>query len=369
MRLMRASLDLTDWRVIEARFRHLGELIRDYILTPTEMAQNGYPIPSYLRDQVEPLTELGPYVHEPRVDHTWVESKWAEEERTFNSRSVLGIDCEMVRCGKEQVLAQVSVVDFFSDQIIYFRYVSPPEGQAITDYVTDKSGITPAILSGPTSTLIEVQADLLRIIDDSNTILIGHGLQTDLQVLKMMHSKVADTSLLYDGPATNSTFSAWWRRSKLKDLARRYLSRDNFQCGSHNPADDAQVACQLVKLKCDNGKSIRSNRLISSNSQTGPTYGGGGYRQWKERRDRAGAIAESIWAPQHSVSGWAQSHFQTAPESFFVPSRTSRAARITPPTVPAAAALPLPESLSRNRKYGERHTRRETYTLLHSFWQ
>lgn len=58
------------------------------------------------------------------------------------------------------------------------------------------SGITEDLLSNITTNLRDVQAVLLSMFH-SKTILLGHSLESDLKALKLLHSVVVDTSVLY----------------------------------------------------------------------------------------------------------------------------------------------------------------------------
>lgn len=58
------------------------------------------------------------------------------------------------------------------------------------------SGITEDLLSNVTTNLRDVQAVLLSMFH-SKTILLGHSLESDLKALKLLHSVVVDTSVLY----------------------------------------------------------------------------------------------------------------------------------------------------------------------------
>lgn len=65
---------------------------------------------------------------------------------------------------------------------IYDELVMPEN--PILDYLTQYSGMTAARLNGVTTRLAEVQEKLREIVD-YNTILVGHSLENDMQVLKV----------------------------------------------------------------------------------------------------------------------------------------------------------------------------------------
>lgn len=65
------------------------------------------------------------------------------------------------------------------------------------------SGITPQLLSNVTTTLPIVQKELSEMIH-SETILAGHSLENDLIALKVVHTKVMDTALLFPRQGANT---------------------------------------------------------------------------------------------------------------------------------------------------------------------
>ncbi|KAG8985968.1 hypothetical protein FRB90_004332 [Tulasnella sp. 427] len=247
-----------------------AQRLRHYILDPTEMVQNDYMVPSYMKSEVGHVGELGRYAAPPVWEAEWKETKLAKHP-SDNVKRALAIDCEMVLAGEEQILAQVCVVDWWQQCVVYFQYVSPPPGKVITNYVTDKSGITPSILQGANKTLSEVQEDLLYLIQDSNTILIGHGLQSDLRVLKIAHSAVVDTSLIFDPPhgRKKGLPAKVWQRPKLRDLVQVHLQNPFFQVAQHSPIEDAMVCVNLTKAKLTHGMP----------------FGGFGWRTFKSNLD------------------------------------------------------------------------------------
>lgn len=105
-------------------------------------------------------------------------------------------------------------------------------------------------LLNTTTTLASIQASLVQIID-SDTILVGHSLECDLQALKLAHPHVIDTSVIYQhsrGPPY---------KPSLKWLAHKWLKRriqDNV--AGHDSAEDAKTCIDLVKLKCQKGKEF-----------------------------------------------------------------------------------------------------------------
>lgn len=157
---------------------------------------------------------------------------------------IFGLDCEFCNVGSEKVLTRICLIEE-DGSVILDQLVKP--SQEITDYKTEYSGITREMLERVTTTLDEVQATLLTTIS-SLDILVGHSLDSDLRVLKISHSRIIDTAILYEhaqGPP---------RRPLLRWLAQKYLNREiqNSSLG-HHPEEDARASVDLMKLKLKNG--------------------------------------------------------------------------------------------------------------------
>lgn len=127
---------------------------------------------------------------------------------------IIAVDCEMVKTTKGLELARVSLV-LESGRVLYDEYVIPEF--PVIDYLTQFSGITPKLLNSATKTLEFVQNDFLRLVN-SDAVLCGHSLDNDLRVLKIVHNRVADTSVLF-------LHSNAGRKISLKNLAAKYLNR------------------------------------------------------------------------------------------------------------------------------------------------
>lgn len=182
-------------------------------------------------------------------DGTWVSTFSFEHEgsRTF------ALDCEFCQAASGQVLTRALMVNF-TDEVVFDMFVKPEE--EITDYVTKYSGITEEKLQDVTTTLKEVQEKILSVVSKDD-ILIGHSLESDLNVMKIVHEKVVDTSVIYEhsrGPPS---------KPSLKWLCQKYLAR-KIQQGEvtgegHSSVEDAQACLDLVKLKIIEGRCFGLN--------------------------------------------------------------------------------------------------------------
>ena len=153
----------------------------------------------------------------------------------------IAIDCEMVGVGPapdtDSALARISIVNYHGHQL-YDSFVQTKE--AVTDYRTFVSGITPQLLRSA-RTFEAMQADVAKLIDGK--ILVGHAIKNDLQALLLSHPKrdIRDTSR---HPAFRRL--AGGKTPSLKKLAREVLGV-NIQGGEHSSIEDARATMLLFR--------------------------------------------------------------------------------------------------------------------------
>lgn len=139
-----------------------------------------------------------------------------DEDYVCTKKDIFALDCEMCYTVVGLELTRITVVDF-DEKVVLDKFVQPLN--RVIDYNTRFSGITEKTLSTPEArTLPEIQAILLSMFH-ARTILVGHSLESDLKALKMIHSKVIDTSILYPhkmGPP---------KKRALKTLCIDYLKK------------------------------------------------------------------------------------------------------------------------------------------------
>ncbi|XP_037030015.1 putative exonuclease GOR isoform X2 [Bradysia coprophila] len=171
----------------------------------------------------------------------FVSTKPAAETPSDGNYRVYALDCEMSFTLFGLELTKVTLVA--SDgQLAYEKLVKP--SSEIVDYNTRFSGITAKHLASRTvKTLQEVQTDLLKIIS-AETILIGHSLDNDLRVLKMIHRNCIDTSIVFP-----HYFGLPFRRS-LKSIVKCVLHRDiQTGEGGHCSFEDSRACLELMLWK------------------------------------------------------------------------------------------------------------------------
>ncbi|XP_073322012.1 uncharacterized protein [Pagrus major] len=153
---------------------------------------------------------------------------------------VYSLDCEMCYTIHGLELSRVTLINS-SVQVVYDTFVRPDN--EIIDYNTRFSGISEEDVKGNCTSLREVQETLLSFIS-ADTILIGHGLETDFCALKLLHGMVVDTTVVFPhrlGPPHKLT---------LNNLTAEYLRRiiQERVCG-HDTAEDAAACMELMLWK------------------------------------------------------------------------------------------------------------------------
>ncbi|XP_018594833.2 RNA exonuclease 1 homolog [Scleropages formosus] len=150
---------------------------------------------------------------------------------------VFALDCEMCYTTKGLELARVTVVNP-KLQVIYDTFVKPDS--EVIDYNTRFTGISEEDLSQANSSISDIQTSLLSFIN-ADTILIGHNLQNDLCALKLVHSTVVDTAVVFPHCL------GFPHKRALHSLVADHLRRIIQSVSGHDSGEDA-IACMELML-------------------------------------------------------------------------------------------------------------------------
>ncbi|CAN6250424.1 unnamed protein product [Urochloa humidicola] len=184
----------------------------------------------------------------PSYQEGWKVLRIGEVSSLVSSSDMLAIDCEMVLChdGTEAVV-RVCVVDN-NLEVKLDVLVNP--SKAITDYRTQITGVSKEDLEGVTTSLVDVQKSLKRILSKGK-ILIGHSLYRDLCALKIDYCQVIDTAYIFKYANLPTTASA-----SLNSLCKSVLGYSVREEGApHNCLKDSEAAMNLVLAKLKHGFS------------------------------------------------------------------------------------------------------------------
>ncbi|KAI9021243.1 hypothetical protein DFJ74DRAFT_119568 [Hyaloraphidium curvatum] len=151
---------------------------------------------------------------------------------------VVGLDCEMVFTSLGFEVARASLVDG-KGEVLLDAFVRPRG--SIIDLNTRWSGITPEHIERPDALTFEGLRTRMAELMDAETVIVGHGLENDLRVLRLLHEPIVDTAVLFPHP------KGLPMRNGLRFLSERHLGRLVQQGGAgHDSVEDAICALQLA---------------------------------------------------------------------------------------------------------------------------
>lgn len=152
------------------------------------------------------------------------------------------LDCEMCESKKGIELTRLTLIHPIYG-VLLDTFCRPIN--SVVDYLTQFSGVTEESLKDITITIKDIK-ELLRVLINSDTIIIGHSLESDLKSLQLIHKKIIDTSLLYPHP------SSLPYRHSLKKLVKDVLKKDiqeNDEGLGHDSIEDSLAPLELVYYK------------------------------------------------------------------------------------------------------------------------
>uniref|UniRef100_A0A6G1SGI7 Putative exonuclease GOR-like protein n=2 Tax=Aceria tosichella TaxID=561515 RepID=A0A6G1SGI7_9ACAR len=165
-----------------------------------------------------------------------------KSERDPDRHGVYALDCEMCYTTYGLELTRVTLVDH-DYKVVYDKLVKPRN--PILDYFTASSGISESDLNEVSTRLTDVQRDLLEMFSNK-TIIIGHGLDSDMKALKMFHEHFIDTAQLF--PHKRGLPYKKALRTIAKEILGISIQRNKT---GHDSKEDACVALKLVMWKAN----------------------------------------------------------------------------------------------------------------------
>ncbi|XP_077545452.1 putative exonuclease GOR [Haemaphysalis longicornis] len=179
----------------------------------------------------------------PKKKNTSAHGFVRRKPRPGATGGVYALDCEMCFTIRGLEVTKVSLVGWDGTPV-YESYVRP--SSSVLDYITAISGVTVEHLCNVQTRLQDVQATLLRLFSAS-TALVGHGLENDLRVLKLLHDMVVDTAIIFPHNKGQP-----FQRS-LRSLVGTYLKREvHARLQGHDCTEDAKTCMDLVLWKVAN---------------------------------------------------------------------------------------------------------------------
>ncbi|KAG0057879.1 RNA exonuclease 3 [Linnemannia elongata] len=155
--------------------------------------------------------------------------------------SIVAMDCEMCYTTGGFELIRISVVDKLG-KVIMDELIKP--SHPVLDMNSRFSGITS--LEDAKLDLEQVRDKFLELVN-RDTIVVGQSLENDFKVLRLIHTRVIDTAMLYPHPQAYLNY-----RYSLQKLAKMYLSINIQESETgHDSFEDAKTCLDLVRIKME----------------------------------------------------------------------------------------------------------------------
>lgn len=162
----------------------------------------------------------------------------------FSAHFLVALDCEMVRTSEGFALGRVTLLNH-DGSLLYDRYIKP--NLDVVDFLSEYSGLTHDLLKDGIS-FESAQRDILEFIG-TESIVLGHGLEHDLNILQIFTEHLIDTSYLYQ--------SMDGYKIKLSQLSKNKLN-ENIQKNTHNSEEDALCCLKLLALRIHQLEQLES---------------------------------------------------------------------------------------------------------------
>ncbi|KAG2232437.1 hypothetical protein INT48_001913, partial [Thamnidium elegans] len=160
----------------------------------------------------------------------------ARDAKSSTRQNIVALDCEMGYTTAGMELIRLTAVD--QDMKVLLDELVLPSNMII-DLNTAYSGIK--TLEGVKYDLDGLRKELFKYIDQ-DTIIVGHGLENDMNALRIIHTKIIDTVALFPHKAGLPY------RNSLRGLSSAVLKKF-IQTGTdgHDSFEDARVCIELLQ--------------------------------------------------------------------------------------------------------------------------
>ncbi|KAK1419020.1 hypothetical protein QVD17_28176 [Tagetes erecta] len=197
----------------------------------------------------------------PSHEEGWVVTKNRKKLKESRSNAMVAVDCEMALCEDgTDALVRVCVVD--RDLNVKLDELVKPD-KVVVDYRTDITGVSAEDFEQVNLSLQDVQESMKKLLS-RGTILVGHSLNNDLHALKVDHTRVIDTSLIF-----KYSDGSHFKRTSLSDLCKTVLGYELRKDGDpHNCLEDARAAMKLVLAKIEGGVDNNSTPISQNAHET-----------------------------------------------------------------------------------------------------
>uniref|UniRef100_A0A1I7TML1 Exonuclease domain-containing protein n=2 Tax=Caenorhabditis tropicalis TaxID=1561998 RepID=A0A1I7TML1_9PELO len=158
------------------------------------------------------------------------------------------IDCEMVYTVAGPALARLTMVDMQSKKVLDI-FIKPPT--EVLDPNTEFSGLTMEQIQNAKDTMQTCHQKLFKLVN-SETILIGHSLESDLKSMRIVHKSVIDTAILFRSSGDYKVAL----KNLSSDLLRKTIQGDNEDAVGHDSLEDAITCVDLIYYGLKNPESL-----------------------------------------------------------------------------------------------------------------
>lgn len=193
--------------------------------------------------------------------------------------------------GLTNEVIQVCAVDYLTGETLLNRLVLPEgrvrkwgtEIHGIAEDDMSKAALEGRLLSGWRA----ARAELWKLID-TDTILIGHSMNYDLDVLRMVHTRIVDSAIL----ARNAVgpYRQWGLQSLCQELLGIEIRKN--EGGVHDCMEDVLATREVVLWCTQNQAKLASWAKTKQQASTQPP----------SSSTRSGSLLESPQQPEDSVT-------------------------------------------------------------------